>query len=106
MTAIPQGLRPYRSTDVFNGQTVPAKFTACHRTKPGVWGRIEVVSGTLKLTRCDTSGQPETVEDIAAGNHAIVAPEEMHFVTLADDTEFRVTFLSRHIPLRKGTGMT
>ena len=92
MTVLPPGLRPYRSTDVFNIRTVPAKLTAHHRTKAGVWGQIEAISGTLKLTRCNTNGQAETDEDIAAGNHAIVAPEEAHFVTLADDTEFRVTF--------------
>lgn len=92
MTALPPGLTPHRSTEVFNFRTVPTKLTAQHRTKPGVWGQIEAISGTLNLTRCNTNGQAETDEDIAAGNHAIVAPEEVHFVTLADDTEFRVTF--------------
>lgn len=93
MTALPLGLKPHRSTEVFNIRTVPARLTAQHCTGSGVWGQIEAISGTLKLTRCNTNGQAETDEDIAAGNHAIVAPEEVHFVTLADDTEFRVTFL-------------
>ncbi|MEM9633304.1 MAG: DUF1971 domain-containing protein [Pseudomonadota bacterium] len=93
MTTLPERAEAYHSTNTFNVRTVPAKLTARHNTKRGVWGRIEAITGKLHLTRCPEADDSDTTEVIQAGEYAIVAPEEVHFVTLEDDTEFKVTFL-------------
>ncbi|MES0812924.1 DUF1971 domain-containing protein [Roseibium sp. SCPC15] len=92
MTTLPGKAEAYHSTKVFNASTVPAKLTEQHNTKQGVWGRIEAISGRLHLTRCHGTDDGEATEIIHAGDYAVVAPQEVHFVTLEDNTEFKVTF--------------
>ena len=41
---------PYRSTPVFDQDTLPAALRTRHNTKAGVWGVIRVLEGELKLT--------------------------------------------------------
>src|SRR3546814_19389962 len=43
-------IRPYRSTPVFDQDTLPAALRARHDTKAGVWGLIRVIEGELKPT--------------------------------------------------------
>lgn len=40
-------IRPYRSTPVFDQDTLPAALRARHDTKAGVWGLIRVIEGEL-----------------------------------------------------------
>ncbi len=47
---------PYRSTPVFDQDTLPAALRARHNTKAGVWGVIRVIEGELRLTYLE----PET----------------------------------------------
>lgn len=93
MSDRPDNLRAYKTTPHFTTQTVPSALTRSHRTKSGVWGRIEVLQGMLHLTRFGDDGRVIAVEDISAGETAIVHPEEPHCVALADDSAFFVTFL-------------
>ncbi|MEM8587253.1 MAG: DUF1971 domain-containing protein [Pseudomonadota bacterium] len=95
MTQLPDDLRPYHSTPTFDASSVPAALTARHSTKLGVWGCIQVTAGSLSLTRIDKPSGSTTSEIIEAGTEAIVAPQEPHFVTLAEDAEFRVTFFRK-----------
>ena len=39
---------PYKSTPVFNENTLPAGLRKEHRTKAGVWGLIRVLEGQVK----------------------------------------------------------
>ena len=103
MTDLPDTANPYHTTAVFDIASVPEALTSRHHTKPGVWGRIEVISGNLRLTRIDASDHSQTIETIAENAHAIVAPQEPHFVTLDNDTAFRVTFFRNSSPTQKGS---
>ena len=38
----------YKSTPVFDETTLPAALKREHRTKPGVWGVIRVLSGRVR----------------------------------------------------------
>ena len=93
MTERPADLQPYKTTPRFTAATVPGALTRSHQTKAGVWGRIEVLDGTLHLTRFDQTGQVAAEETIPAGEHRFVHPQEPHSVALGDDTAFQVTFL-------------
>jgi tellurite methyltransferase len=85
----PECAEPYRSTKVFDEHTVPAGLLADHRTKKGVWGRLELLSGTLVL--CFALPLDERVT-VAAGAWAAIPPELPHHVELSGAVEFRVVF--------------
>ena len=67
---------PYRSTPVFDENTLPAALRGEHRTKAGVWGVIEVLEGKVKFTRPDRA---DTVI-LERGKPGLVLPEQPHFV--------------------------
>ncbi|MEM7721101.1 MAG: DUF1971 domain-containing protein [Pseudomonadota bacterium] len=93
MTELPPNALAYKTTPVFTAETVPKALTRNHHTKPGVWGRIEVFSGALDLTRFDSNGLAKSHEALWAGESAICAPGEPHAVTLNATASFSVTFL-------------
>ncbi len=80
--------QPYRSTPVFDENTLPAALRSNHKTKAGVWGLIRVLEGTLTLTYADSASQLE----LSPGNPGIVAPEQEHFVTPSGPMRMQVDF--------------
>lgn len=48
---------PYRSTPLFDEDTLPNALRNRHNTKAGVWGLIRVIEGELKLTYIDPSSE-------------------------------------------------
>lgn len=67
---------PYRSSPVFDENTIPAALRREHRTKAGVWGVIEVIEGRVKFMR---PGHPDATI-LAPGQPGLVLPEQPHFV--------------------------
>ena len=45
--SLPEDVRPYRKTDVFTQETVPAGLLRAHTTKEGAWALIHVLEGRL-----------------------------------------------------------
>ena len=88
----PAGFEPYKSTKVFDHETTPAGLLADHRTRPGVWGRLEVLEGALAL--CFVAPLDERVE-LRAGEVAAIPPELAHHVELDGPVRFRVEFCRR-----------
>ncbi len=89
--ALPPGAVKYKETKRFTADTVPAGLTRHHATKSGVWGLICVDQGTLDVDYGDPVLETMTLK---AGQHTVVAPEEVHKVTLHPNTEFHVEFYS------------
>lgn len=79
---------PYRSTPIFDEDTIPAALRAEHRTKTGVWGLIRVIEGELNLTYAD----PHAQKVLSPGNPGIVEPEQTHFVTPLGKVRMQVDF--------------
>lgn len=79
---------PYRSTPVFDQDTLPAALRGEHRTKAGVWGLIRVIEGELALTFLD----PPREALLTPGVPGIVAPQETHFVTPRGPMRMQVDF--------------
>ncbi len=88
MKLLPNGLRPYKRTPVFSKSTVPAGLLKDHATKPGVWGLIHVVKGTL-VYRIKGSAHSYELGPSITG---IIEPESLHSVELVGETEFFVEF--------------
>lgn len=89
MTAAPP--TPYKSTPVFDRETLPAGLRRKHRTKAGVWGVIRMLEGRLRLTFTET-GEARTLSPSAPG---LVRPEEPHLVAPLGPMRMRVDFYDR-----------
>jgi tellurite resistance-related uncharacterized protein len=79
---------PYRSTPIFDQETLPAGLRANHSTKAGVWGLIRVIEGRLQLTY----KAPPVEVLLEAGQSGVVAPEQVHFVTPLGAMKMQVDF--------------
>ncbi len=83
---------PYRSTPVFDQDTLPAALRARHSTKAGVWGVIRVLEGELLLTYLEPD---ESSVLLKPGNPGLVLPEQPHFVTPQGPMQMQVDFHDR-----------
>ena len=81
------GALPYRTTPVFDQNSLPAALRREHRTKPGVWGVIRVLDGQLQLQRA--AGTAETLDAASPG---LIGPEEPHWVTPLGAMQMQVEF--------------
>jgi tellurite resistance-related uncharacterized protein len=94
MKQIPENFVKYKSTPVFEKDSVPKMFLHLHNTRAGVYGKICVVSGTLKFFGfTQRRGDIEQEISIEAGDFAVSPPEYWHKVEfLTEQTKFRVDF--------------
>jgi tellurite resistance-related uncharacterized protein len=88
MTGKPSDGKPYRSTPVFDQDTLPAGLRRDHRTKAGAWGVIRVLEGGLRLHIVDPAG----VRTLSAGESATVEPEQTHWVEVTGPMRMQVDF--------------
>jgi len=79
---------PYRSTPVFDQETLPAALRANHSTKAGVWGLVRVLEGRLRLTYV----VPPAELELAGGESGLVEPQQDHFVTPLGSVKMCVDF--------------
>lgn len=86
---LPSDAHVYRTTDVFDERTLPAGLRRDHRTRSGVWGRVEVLEGRLRLVM-PVLGVDEA---LGAGDHTILPPEIEHHVEPLGAVRMRVAFL-------------
>ncbi len=86
---IPEGFVVVRTTEVFDPETVPAGLLRAHRVADGVWGRLVVRQGTVRLVFEDTPTEPVVVD---AGSTAVIPPARRHHVELGGDARFAVEF--------------
>ncbi len=89
---LPSGLSPYRRTDIFTQDTVPAGLLKAHSTKAGIWGLIHVVEGELTYRIVD--GRRAAAERILtpATQPGLVEPEILHEVAPRGAVRFFVEF--------------
>ena len=81
-------LRPYRSTPVFDADSLPDGLRREHSTKSGVWGVIRVLEGALRLEFGD--GTDERV--VTPGRPGLLLPEQPHRVTPLGAIRMQVDF--------------
>lgn len=89
MTDLPDGVARYSRSPTFTEETVPAKLTRRHNTKAGVWGRINVVSGSLEYVEVGHGGRTTTLN---GGDTAIVEPTVEHYVSPRGAVSFFIEF--------------
>ena len=82
---------PYRSTPVFDQDSLPSALRGHHATKAGVWGLIRVIEGKLRLSYLE----PPSEILLEAEQAAIVLPEQLHFVTPQGPMKMQVDFYNQ-----------
>ena len=80
--------QPYRSTPIFDAQTLPGASRREHRTKLGVWGVVRVLEGKLRLVYVEPPG--EVV--VEPGRPGLLLPDQPHFVEPIGDMRMQVDF--------------
>lgn len=81
-------IQPYRSTPVFDNDTLPKALRSEHQTKAGVWGLIRVLEGELILNYVD----PPSTRTLTPGCPGLVNPQQVHFVTPSGTMRMQVDF--------------
>lgn len=79
---------PYKSTPVFDENTLPAGLRREHRTKAGVWGVIRVLKGQLRYRVLDPVS--ETIID--PDHPGLVLPDQPHLVEPLGAMRMQVDF--------------
>lgn len=79
---------PYKSTPVFDENTLPAGLRKEHRTKVGVWGVIRVLEGRVRYRVLDPIS--ETILD--RDRPGLVLPDQPHFVEPLGAMRMQVDF--------------
>lgn len=81
-------IQPYRSTPIFDQDTLPAALRTRHDTKAGVWGVIRVLEGRLQLTCLN----PLSESVLTLDNPGVVMPQQPHFVTPLGAMRMQIDF--------------
>lgn len=92
MTALPDGLEPYRRTPTFTEETVPAGLLRAHTTKEGAWALIHVEAGRLAYRITDPHRAPVETILTAGGPPGVVEPTILHQVAPLGAVRFHVAF--------------
>jgi tellurite resistance-related uncharacterized protein len=90
MPELPDGLREYKHTPVFDEGSIPAGLAQSHRLKPATWGQIVVERGRLLYVLEDENDLGFVLSPGIVGS---VAPERPHHVTPQGAVRFFVRFL-------------
>lgn len=98
---LPEGLRPYKRTPVFDQDSLPAGLRRRHSTKAGVWGLIRVLGGRLLYRILEPAS-----ECILDSDHpGVVRPTQLHEVEPLGAVRFFVEFYERAAPAEQGEAL-
>ena len=79
---------PYKTTPVFDEQTLPQAIRSRHSTKAGTWGLLRVLEGEVDLVFIDPPSRVRVLPD----KPAPIAPEAPHYVELHGPMKMQVEF--------------
>lgn len=80
--------RPYKSTPVFDEETLPQAIRNEHRTKAGAWGLLRVLEGRVDLVFVD----PPSRIGVTPEKPARIPPEATHYVELFGPMRMQIEF--------------
>lgn len=89
MKTLPNTVKAYKQTAVFNQDTVPKGLLKDHSTKTGVWGKITLLKGEMQYSI--TEGDCEEVV-LSPEKHGVVEPKILHYIKPLGEVEFFVEF--------------
>jgi tellurite methyltransferase len=87
--AVPPGAVCVRRTPDFSESTIPGGLLHCHSTKPGVWGLIQIIEGSLTYRVLEPTA---TEAVLTPGHPGVVEPGRLHEVEPRGPVRFFVEF--------------
>lgn len=93
------GRVPYKTTPIFDADSLPQAIRSEHRTKPGTWGLLRVLEGRATLVFID----PHREIEVTPEHPAEITPQATHFVRLDGPVRLQVEFYHEP-PLGGGAG--
>ena len=91
MKTLPPDAVAYKQTRLFTEADVPRAITTAHTTRAGVWGRLEVLSGTVRY--CILEGDAAGTYALSPERPGVIEPTVLHRVELSGPATFQVVFL-------------
>lgn len=92
--ALPEGLKAYKKTPVFDETSIPAGLLKDHSTKDGVWALIHVIEGRLLYRILE----PLSEQALDTSRPGVVRPGQPHLVKPLGAVRFYVEFHARDVP--------
>jgi tellurite resistance-related uncharacterized protein len=89
---LPTGFCPYRRTDVFTQDTVPAGLLKAHNTREGVWALITVLDGELAYSVADPRRPASRTVLSPHTPPGVIEPTILHSVAPLGPVRFFVEF--------------
>jgi len=89
MKTLPDDVKAYKKTPIFDEQTVPKALLNDHNTKVGTWGLINILEGEMTYT---IKSDPEEVVHLDKTKFGVVEPETLHHVSPKGKVKFFVEF--------------
>ena len=89
MKTLPEGVAHYKSTPEFTETSIPAGLLRSHSTAAGVWGRINVLEGSLLYRELEP---PLAEHLLTPGRPGIIEPQAKHEVAAVGPVRFFVEF--------------
>lgn len=81
-------VEPYKTTPVFDQDSLPEALRREHNTKAGVWGLLRVLEGEVMLVFAD----PGRSVHVTPENPAEIPPQDVHHVELTGPMRMQVEF--------------
>ena len=81
-------MKPYRTTPVFDQDSLPDALRRAHNTKQGVWGLIRVLEGRLRYVVAESGAEQILTPD----RPGLVTPRQLHFVAPLGPMRMQVEF--------------
>ncbi len=89
VASLPDTVSQYAKSRAFTETTTPPNFLKHHATRPGVWGRLVMESGTLEFDWAVGGAPTLTLKE---GDTVVIPPEVAHRVEITGPVEFVVEF--------------
>ena len=80
--------QPYKTTPVFDQDTLPEAIRSEHRTKPGTWGLLRILAGEATLVFTD----PQREVPVSPDSPGEIPPQATHDVRLGGPVRLQVEF--------------
>lgn len=90
--SLPAGTEYVRTTPMFDNESVPAGLLRDHRIASGVWGRLVVEDGSLRLVFAAVDGLAGDEQLVDADHPGIIPPDRPHQVVFDGPVSFAVEF--------------
>ena len=86
MKSLPDNLKMYKQTKIFDQNSIPKGLLKDHSTMEGVWGRICILEGKLLYT---IQSNPIEEIELSCEKYGVVEAQVLHFVSPIRDVKVK-----------------